>query len=57
MNIAQKAVRPDILANAATRRELLEDLTPVGCVERFYVPLEIHDVEIIEEVFTGKIPH
>lgn len=56
VKINQKVIRPRILANVVVRRELLEDLMRMGYVGLFYILWKIKYAEIIEEVFTGKIP-
>lgn len=33
-----KAVKPEYPVDAATQRELLEDLTRIGCARLFFVP-------------------
>lgn len=54
--ISRKLVRLEILANAAVRTELVQDLGRMGCAGLYYVTWDIEDVGIVEDAFFGRTP-
>jgi hypothetical protein len=53
--ILEKQVRPVILAKPAHLEQLRQDLRNVGCEEFLYVPWDIHDEPVLEELAGGKV--
>lgn len=56
IKINQRVIRQEIVADATARRKLLENLARIDHVELFYIPLEIEDAEVMEEIIMERIP-